>query len=208
MPTTSRAVLGALTALALAAGAVGCSADPQAAQPENAIVTATTFQPSDMREIAQVSDARVRGVVRSQPRLFPVPSDPAPPGADGSAAPSVYSYEVVEVEVTAVLGKRTDGLAAGSRISVGVSVLTPPPGVVVEDADEFVAPGETFGQVGQSGMFFLTPPRPLGEFGPGREIVGFAEYGSQSSKATVLAVAGNFRGTVVDRQAVEDAAAS
>lgn len=205
-----RQIPSVLLAVGLAASLTSCSDDrPQFdGRAERVGATSTVFEPSDIQQVARVSDLRVRAVVRSEPRLVPVPMDAPPADADGSPAPSIYSYEVVEVEVIAVLGARQNDAAATSRLVVGVPVLTSPDEVAGENADAYVAPGQTFTRVGQSGVFFLTPRRTLGESVSGREVVGFAEYGADAEKATVLAVAGPLRGTVVGRRDVEGAAAN
>jgi hypothetical protein len=173
------------------------------------------FLPSSVADIAQSSTLRVEGRVVSAAEVYQIPPDPAGSpdpntGERADAAPQVFAFEVARIVVLKVLGGRgAASVAPGDTVAVGVTVLDPGySGNDQEDQGDVPKPGETFGgQTGQTGVFFLTDVRPLGSFGQGRGVMGFARYESPGS-TRVLAVFGALRGKQVSRSEVAQAAAS
>lgn len=191
---------GTANALAIAAILLaGCAKETGVRHTETSY-----FAPANVAEIAAHSPVRVEARVASAATVYRIPADTLPPGADGDAAPSKYAYEVARVEVLKVFGARA-GVAAGDTIDVGVPVLDPSyvasPG---EDLEAFTRAGETFA-TGRTGVLFLTDVLPLGSFGQGRAVMGFAEYGAPTA-ATIRGVFGPLRGREVARSDVTAAA--
>lgn len=176
---------------------------------------ASYFQPSSIVEVAHASSLRVEATVESAGELSQIPAEQAASpdpitGERQDAAPQLFAYEIARIKVLRVFGPGMTGVAVGDVLTVGVPVLDPAanasPG---EDlAAMATRPGQTFqGGAGQTGVFFLTATRQLGTYGPGREVMGFAQF-SDANSAIVRAVFGGFRGRLVARSDVTHAASA
>ena len=205
---TTRRVLTVLPAAA-ATLLMACSANVATRHTD-----ATYFAPSTVAEIALHSPVRVEARVVSAGQIATIPVEPGESpdpvtGERSDPAPHVFAYELARVSVLRVLGApRTAGIAPGDTLLVGVTVLDPTfrPEPGSDLATAITKPGETFGgATGQTGVFFLSDLRPLGDAGQGWTVMGYAQYTSPTS-ATVRGTFGPLRGRGVPRAEVAAAA--